>query len=106
VELFMATLNVADTVVFTATPVPLFAGLVELTVGAVGGGLPPPPLLFDPPEHPAISTTHESKKEPNRKRIPALLPDSIAKPPTHESGAAVDPPPIRASLWRTKSKSI
>lgn len=70
----IASLNVALIVVFTATEVAPDAGVVDVTVGAVGGGgvsVPPLPLPEDPLPHPAKTSTAKTNTPtaPNRRMI-------------------------------------
>jgi len=71
----IASLNVALIVVFTATDVAPDAGVVDVTVGAVGGGgvlPPPPPLPEDPLPQPARTRTAKpnTPTAPSRRIIP------------------------------------
>ncbi len=53
VAAFIAWLKVAVTIEVTVTPVAPLAGVVAITVGAVGGGVVPVPEPELPPPHPA-----------------------------------------------------
>jgi hypothetical protein len=62
VAAFIASLNVAVTVEFTATPVAALAGAVAVTSGGEVVIPPPPPLLEPPPPpHPAIMSAEKNK---------------------------------------------
>jgi hypothetical protein len=81
VEAFMASLKVAVTVVFTATPVAPFAGDVLTTVGGVVSG-----TLIESPTHVAgISSAEVSDSIPLDKLIELLVP---AEPTTWKCNTA------------------
>jgi hypothetical protein len=63
VAAFIASLNVAVTVEFTATPVAALAGVVAVTSGGEVVIPPPPPLLEPPPPHPAIMSAEKIKTD-------------------------------------------
>jgi hypothetical protein len=66
VEASMASLKVAVIAAFAATPVALFPGLVDETVGATASGGVPPPIVPPPPQPENKTANNTMIPNPNR----------------------------------------